>query len=269
MTTMHPARDVLLAHADGELSDLEERDIARHVETCMDCDRVVAGLQAGSTVFSDALQVVDSVEPAHWAGPSTDSAVRDDADALSLRPSARFPSSGELRRSPARITSSGPLRWAAGILLLAGATVSAAIVGSYMLSETRDATATVAEPARDAAAVAAVMVTPLGGEIRVAVSGAGADSRLFVTFADRADASVAVEGAVSPRFRVEDGRVDLELEGAAAVVRLTLPASLRTATVTTNETVIATVRDGQVQPAAAMAGVPLGPDIEPGRPRIE
>jgi anti-sigma factor RsiW len=288
MMTVHPARAVLLAHADGELTNLEDRKVARHVETCAECDSTVAELRVGSTIFSSVLNVLDGAEPAHWSRDGEETsryAARNDADVLPLRAPGRF---DEMNSAPARFPErsdpqttssgrhtiarfpSGALRWAAGILLLAGATVSAAIVGSNMLSNTPAATETVAEPASVAATVAAVMVTPVGGEIRLVISGAGSDSRLLVTFADRADASVAVESAAAPRFRAEEGRVDLALDGAAAVVRLTLPTSLRTATVTADGAVIATVRDAQVQPAAAArAGIPLRSDIEPDPPRME
>jgi anti-sigma factor RsiW len=241
--TMHPGSDVLLAHADGELPD-DDDELVRHIEQCTECSAAVARLRDDSRSFAAALRALDEAEPRYWAR---------DEEVVVLPLAAR-----SVRVTPAMSRSSGGLRWAAGILLVAGAAVSAAVVGARILSDANEGTVPASEPATAQPGVAAVMMSPVGGQVVVAVSGAGTDSRLFVTFADRPDASVAVEGAGSPRFRAVDGRVDLDLAGASAVVRVTLPQSLRRATIAVDDTTIATVRDGQVTPpAAAGAGIPL------------
>lgn len=241
--TVHPESGVLLAYADDELSRDEHREVARHLAECAGCSAAVASLRAETMKVADAVYALDDAEPAHWSRDGT-------ADVLPLRLHA-------VQHRADRYRSSDVLRWAAGILLVAGATASAAVVGTR-LSERDDASARGVAPVTVPPGAAAVMVTPAGGEVRIVVSGAGTASRLFMSFADRATASVAVEGAASPRFRVVDGRVDLDLQGATAVVRLTLPQSLRAASVTTNGTTAVTVQDGQVMPAeAAAAGVAL------------
>lgn len=242
--TMHPGSDVLLAYTDDELSRDEHREVARHLAECAGCSAAVASLRAETMKVADAVYALDDAEPARW---SRDGA----ADVLPLRPHAARPRA-------ARYRSSEVLRWAAGILLVAAATVSAAVVGTRILLGTDEASVRGVAPVTVQPETAAVMVSPVGGEVTIVVSGAGTASRLFMSFADRATASVAVEGAASPRFRVVDGRVDLDLHGATAVVRLTLPQSLRAASVTANGRTAVTVQDGQVVPAeAAAAGVPL------------
>lgn len=266
MMTMHPGRDVLLAHADGELPDEDHREVVRHLEKCTQCSAAVARLRFDAVSFAGALHALDSAEPVHWAAEhqvepmqsagyteaDRDASSDDEAAVLRLRPRRERP-------APSRYRWSDGLRWAAGILLVAGATVSAAVVGARILSDSNETTAPGEEPVAVEPGVAAVMVAPVAGEVLVAVTGAGADSRLFVSFADRPDASVAVEGTGAPRFRVAEGRVDVDLNGGSAVVRLTLPQSLRGASVTADSNTVVTVRDGQVLPAdAAASGIPLG-----------
>ncbi|HEX2168254.1 MAG TPA: hypothetical protein VHG09_13555, partial [Longimicrobiales bacterium] len=279
MMTMHPGSDVLLAHADGELPNDDDCEVVRHLADCMECSAAVARLRADAVTFAGALHTLDEAEPGRWAAEyeagSADTALhqeietahaalhqeietahavrhqeieathatRDEPALLPLR-------SRSVRAIPSRPRWSDGLRWAAGILLVAGATVSGAVVGARILSDRVVGTAPVAEPATVQPGVAAVMVSPVAGRVVVAVSGAGAESRLFVSFADRTDASLSVESTGSPRFRAVDGGVDLDLAGASAVVRLTLPQSLQGASVTAEGISVATVQDGEVLPAA-------------------
>jgi hypothetical protein len=153
-----------------------------------------------------------------------------------------------------------PLRWAAAIALMVTATASAAIVGVRLISQTD--VAPVDEPGQSVAPQAAIIATPQAGALHVAVSNAGAGSRLFVAFEDGAAPSVAVEGGSVPRFTAGDGRVDVDLGGAAATLRLSIPRTLRNVTVATNNGVLVTISGVEVSPAAAAdTGVP----IDPGR----
>lgn len=267
MMMLHPGSEMLLAHVDGELAGDEDRDVVRHLEECTECSAAVARLRDDSTSFGRALHALDDAEPAQWRP-------QDDERVLPLRPSsvdgaasrslqshaAGSSASSRSRRDSQswRLGGRGVLRWAAGVLLVAAATVSAAVVGVRILADGVQEPPVADDPVAVESGVAAIMVTPVAGRVEVRVSGAGAGSELFVSFAGRADARVAVEGTGSPRFRVANGRLDLDLEGAAAVVRVTLPQSLPNATIVSDDITVATVRNGRLEPAdAATAGIPL------------
>lgn len=247
----HPGRDTLLAHVDRELTADEERRVTTHVAGCAACGTAVSELRADVLLLAGSVRALDADEPAHWVQPS-EVTPAPAGDVLPLRSHHEWAVGRRSGRSDA-------LRWAAGILLFAGATAGAAIVGVRVLSDTSEPVMTTDQPATPEPNVAAVMATPMDGVLRVVVTGAGAGSRLFVALGDRPDASVAVEGAGSPRFTAVGGRVDVDLTGASATVRLTLPRTLREGTVTVDGVTLVTVDGARVSPVEASgAGIPLG-----------
>ena len=264
----HPTRESLLAHLDGELSQAEHDRIAGHVSGCATCDAAVAGLRDSAGAFGTVLRSVDAAEPTLWSardeGLPDLSPVRGHGTFEAKGDAIPFPL-GRLQRAaaakpsaPIRQTTIPPaLRWAASILLVTVATASAAIFGRQLLSVPNvagpaDSTTTI-EPA-----VAAVLATPVDGALRIRIDGTGSGSRLFVTYHDRADARLAVEGSTARRFTVQPGRVGLDLGDAAAIVRLTLPRTLRQTVITANGSIVATVTRETIAPAAAaVSGIPL------------
>lgn len=280
MMTTHPERDDLLALVDTELAEYRAIEIGRHVARCATCHDIVAELRASAGAFATVLQALDSTEPEHWASDndgvasdvtpaSMEPGVHPSDDVLPLRPRSRpgvqSPAAEHSRTDPRSRTAkpatrgTHALRWAAGILLITGAAASAAIIANRVLSEGGSRTLPTTEPTAADPRVAAVMVAAAGGAIRIDITGAGADSRLIVVFEERADARVAVEGAGAPRFTAaRAGRVDLDLAGASAVVRLTLPRTLRDVNVTADGRTVATVQNGSVVPAEVVdGGVPI------------
>jgi anti-sigma factor RsiW len=244
---IHPGRDMLLAHVDGELPYREAADVARHLETCAVCRTVTAEIRESAGAFATVLSTVDSSEPAAWPRPAAaeSAPVVSDARPLPLRRDAK---------RAVRQTRGGGLRWAAGILLVSGA-VSAAIFGDRLMSSAPGAgelTASTADGTAADAKVAMILVDPLNGSLRVALTGAGAGSTVHIALADGPAASVAVEGAESPHFTAVTGRVQLDLGSAVAAVRVTLPYGLRTATVTLDGATIISADGDVVSPADAL-----------------
>jgi hypothetical protein len=105
--------------------------------------------------------------------------------------------------------------------------------------------------AQEEPGVASLVMTPQDGMLRVALSGAGAGTRVYVTLADAVAARITVEGAESPRFTAVAGRVDVDLGADIATVRVTLPSTLRETIVMVAGAALVTVRPDSVSPAAA------------------
>lgn len=246
MMTTHPERDVLLAHADGELTGHEAGDIARHVARCAVCEATLSDLEIETGLFAGALRTLDGAEPAAWT-PASEFAGASGGTKLPLHPRRPVHDGTGAR-------SRGMLRWAAGILLVTSATAAAAVVGVRVLSGTAEPAATTATGQAVNPGVAAVIVSPFEGRLDITVTGAGAETRLFITLEDRSTASVAVEGDTPPRFRTVEGRVDVDLNGASGPVRLMLPRTLRAGTITADGVTRATVEGERVVPEAATAG---------------
>jgi hypothetical protein len=254
----HPGLYTLLAHADGELTVDEERDIARHAADCSACSASLAELRGSSALFAGTLHVLDGAEPEAWSSPSHD------AEPLSFEPPTAEPSDVvptvpviPLARRASPPATRHALRWAAGIALVTGAAASAAIIA--------DRVSTAGEPPVNAEptaavepAVATVIATPRAGVLRVTLTGAGAGSRLHVLLVDAAEPSVAVEGGDSPHFTAAVGSVAVDLRGSAAAVRVTAPTDLRELMITFDGVPLAISRDGVLTPPdAGTSGVPI------------
>lgn len=247
----HPGRDVLLAHMDGELPDHEERAVAAHAGACEECTLAVTAIRDSAQLFAGVMLAIDDEEPPAWSasvrdydgyhGHERDGAAR----VLPLR-------RGNPRAAPTQSRASSAFRWAAGIVMVSVAGVSAAIVGYRMQAEPQiEPVAPAAADAQVEPRVASLVMTPYDGMLRVALSGAGAGTRVYVTLVDGAAARIAVEGAESPRFTAVPGRVDVDLGADIATVRVTLPSTLRETIVTAAGAALVTIRQNSVSPAAA------------------
>jgi anti-sigma factor RsiW len=258
----HPGRDVLLAHVDGELPEPEEHTVAAHAAGCEACSQAVSGMRDSAALFAGILQAVDDEEPRAWSASPRDY----DGDERSDRAARVLPLRREgPRAAPTPSRGGGAFRWAAGIVLVSVAGVSAAIVGYRMQAERQaELIAPSSADAQVEPGVASLVMTPRDGMLRVALSDAGAGSRVYVTLADGVAASVAVEGAESPRFTAVTGRVDVDLGADVATVHVTLPATLRETIVTAAGVVLVTIRQDSVSPAAAATtGMVLDAALQP------
>jgi anti-sigma factor RsiW len=258
----HPGRDVLLAHVDGELPESEELAVAAHVAGCAACSQAVSGIRDSAVLFAGVLQAIDDEEPPAWSASTRDYA----GDERSDRPAGVLPLRLDgPRAAPTASRASSAFRWAAGIVLVSVAGVSAAIVGYRMQAEPEsELIAPAPADAQVEPGVASLVMTPRDGMLRVALSGAGAGSRVYVTLADGEAARIAVEGAESPRFTAATGRVDVDLGADVAMVRVTLPATLRETIVTAAGVALVTIRQDSISPAtAATTGIPLDAVLQP------
>lgn len=258
--TMHPERAVLLAHVDGELSEPDERRTATHIAGCASCEAAAADLRAGAASFRGTLHALDEDEPVSWVQLEDSAAVR----VLPLPVGRR--TRGTVTPGTHGVRGRRVLGRAAGILLISCGTAVAAVAGLRVLTDARltDTMSGAGPQVTVEPSVAGIVVTPVNDAIRVELTGAGADSRLFVTLDDAVTASVTVEGAESPRFTpVADGMI-VDLRDESAVVRLIVPRNVREVTVTSGAVTLVTMREGVITPAsAAHAGILLDANSQP------
>jgi hypothetical protein len=99
--------------------------------------------------------------------------------------------------------------------------------------------------------VASVSVLPRDGAAQVLLAGAGEGSRLVLVTGQGAVVAVTVTGLTKPSFTALDGRVAADFAGARVLVRVSVPAELRAATITLEGHVVATIREGHTWPLAA------------------
>jgi hypothetical protein len=263
--TVHPGREVLLAQVDGELPEMDERAVTAHASACAGCRATVSDVTAAVALFAGALRVLDEDEPEAWSRPALDNGVGEDTGDNTV---ASLPLHHEdTRVRPDRARGRSVFRWAAGIVLVSVAGAAAAIIGQRMQAQPEEPVVPTATSTQGDPTVAALAVTPREGMLHVALTGAGAGSRLYVTVEAGAIGRVAIEGAESPRFTAVHGRVDIDLRAEPAIVRVTLPVSMREAIVTAAGATLVTVRRDSVSPAAASTtGILLD---SASRPRME
>jgi anti-sigma factor RsiW len=238
---------------DGELPDHKERAVAAHAAACEACTLEVATIRDSAQLFGGALLSIDDEEPPAWSASMRDYEGYE-GDERSDRAARVLP----LRQEGSRAATSSShmssaFRWAAGIVLVCVAGASAAIVGYRMQAEPQveSIAPATAGDAQEEPGVASLVMTPQDGMLRVALSGAGAGTRVYVTLADAVAARITVEGAESPRFTAVAGRVDVDLGADIATVRVTLPSTLRETIVMVAGAALVTVRQDSVSPAAA------------------
>jgi len=276
---MHPRRRLLQALVDHELSADQASRVLTHTSTCARCAARLDRVRSLASAFRMAVLDIDALAPAAREADGVQNrearqtVARSQAGRLHantavtpLRPIAGSPATAgsagrDARGRPAPFRA--PLRWAAIFVVGSAAVAAAALIVQRATSPDAPLTPTVdavsAPPPAAAPDIAgAVRVQPVDGEVVITITGAGEGSQLFVEFGAEAGVLVQIEGDLTPRFIPRDGAVDVPLAGAQANVRVLLPASLRTAVVRTGDRVLARVREGRIEPAAAAAGLPIG-----------
>jgi anti-sigma factor RsiW len=288
----HPHDALLQAHIDGELEPAEMREVTRHLSTCDACREASAELSEVSYRLSGMIGGIDDAEPAEWrAGSARPSLPHPASPAVATldegtRRRAHAPrvlhgagSARELPRSmhelprtvhgrPARARNLAAGRWAAAALLTVPGVAAAAVVRGPLFHGSHPApvistAASNAAPSPALQPAGAIAIAPVHGSMDVVLDGAAAGSRLHVSIGAGAGLTVSVRSdstsAEPARFRTADARIAVRLPSAASLVEVEVPAAARTARILMGNTVVATVHDGRVTPAAAAAdGIVLG-----------
>lgn len=294
----HPSEAQLLAFADRELEGSHYREVEAHVRGCDLCRHALRDVEQAMAGLAVELALIDTEAPAGW--PAVAAADRTDRRGAAYElpsesspsfGSATVPSGGRGQGArdrgaralrPVRATPSSraafSLRWAAVLLAIVGGGAAAMVAPQWFgRAATRVESAPAAAPvhtsiAETATSSAAVSILPVAGEATVVLTaGAGSgDGRVVVELSDRSDVQVTVSTAASehatPRFTSAEGRLAVQLTGRGALVRVSIPATLRTARITYDDKTIATVSDGVVAPAeAGESGVALPTRAPPPR----
>lgn len=274
----HPHDTLLQAHLDGELEPPEMREVTRHLSLCEMCRDASAELARLGYGFSEMILKLDETEPAEWRASALLPLVPAAAAVAAAQGAGSVPLTGGIRHAlrprltlerPAPARARRQWRWAAVALLAVTSVAAAAEVarpllrGSHRPSTPRIATTSPAllPPLRSAGAIA---ITPRRRAVEVALTGPAAGSRLHVTIGGGKDLTVSVRSdsaSVEPaRFRTGDARIAVQLPRAVSQVDVQVPAAARAARITVGDSVVATVEDGRITPAAAAAnGIPLAP----------
>lgn len=279
----HPHDAILQAHLDGELAPPAMREVTRHLSLCDTCRDASTELAQLAHAFSDVIRDFDADEPAEWRAPGAAALeyatlaqmayAPDAVDASEVRAPAPTHSVHAPRRR-AHLPASTSWRWAAAALLTVTSVAAAAVVGVPLLHR-HDAPAAPSAIVTSARPLVAAALRPAGaiavaasgrGSMDVALSGAVAGSRLHITITDGAELSVNVRSdsasAEPARFRTGDARIAVQLPEALSLVEVELPATLHSARVLLDNSVVATVTDGRASPAAAIDagdGIALAP----------
>jgi hypothetical protein len=277
----HPENENLLALFDGELSDIETARIEQHVETCAACRQRLAELEETSLALTGVIAGLDAAEPASWPtprpaprtrvfpierrfapGPARGSAERDAFDGLDDTAARETPddhSSDVLPlRTRRRSGGAGPLRWAAGILLLAGAGAAAAIYAR----PSGDSPALETSPAVQAATPGTAepnvfRVTPDAGSLDISLTGVAVPTEIVVTFANEGDVTVEATGPDELHVQNPRGSMTLDLGATPATLRITFPSSLAAGTIRVDGRTIARVSAGRIDRTGPIEGVTL------------
>ncbi|HEU6451465.1 MAG TPA: zf-HC2 domain-containing protein [Gemmatimonadaceae bacterium] len=276
----HPHDALLQAHLDGELEPAEMREVTRHLSTCDACREASTELADLSYRLSEMIGRVDVAEPAEWrAGTqrhrSPAVATLDDGSQRRAHTPRVLHGAGsvrELPRSvherPARARTLAAWRWAAAALLTVTSVAAAAVVRGPLFHGSRPepvatTPASAAAPSPTLQPAGAIAIAPARGTMDVVLDGAAAGSRLHVSIGAGAELTVSVRSdstnAEPARFSTGDARIAVRLPSAASLVEVDVPAAARSARILMGNTVVATVQDGRVTPAAAAAeGIVLG-----------
>lgn len=263
----HPHDALLQAHLDGELAPTEMREVTRHLSACDACRRASAELSSVSYAFSEMVGRLDVAEPEAWrvATPLPASPALAMHHGASPRLAAR---PRLVVERPPRTRSLATWRWAAAALLMVTSVAAAAVVrgplfhGSTSASTNADAIPPAALPATLQPA-GAIAIAQRRGTAEVALAGAVAGSRLRVIVTSGRELTVSVRSdsaSTEPaRFSTGDARIAVRLPSAISLVEVEIPATAHTARVLAGDSVVATITDGRVSPAAAAAdGIALG-----------
>lgn len=264
----HPHDALLQAHLDGELEPTEMREVTRHLTVCDACRRASAELASVSYSFSEMIGRLDDAEPEAWRAaallPASPALATQHGGSPRLAARPRL-----VLERPLRTRSLAAWRWAAAALLAMTSVAAAAVVrGPFFHGSARASTSVDAAPAaalppilRPAGAIA---IAPRRGTAEVALTGAAAGSRLRITVTSEAELTVSVRSdsaSLEPaRFRTSDARIGVQLPSAISLVDVKIPAATRAVRVLVGDSVVATMENGSITPAAAAAdGIVLGP----------
>jgi hypothetical protein len=253
----HPGEDALQALMDGELDAGRSEDIRGHLNVCSTCRETLSGLVRADELFRSAIRRFDGefgAEP-----------VADRRPDVAVLPGPQEPRPGTRPRVNRRSVLAAPLRWAAGIVLVAAGAVSAALAlgvpGFDRGDGGSDVAPGVAMTAGSLSGGAAVAVSPVDGSVVVVLSNAGPGSMVRVRIGDGSDVLVDLSGAGEARFQASDGQVTADLAGAPGDVLVEVPRLLGETVIRTESDVLATVRAGLVNPVeAAESGISVGPE---------
>ncbi len=285
----HASREALVAFADGELDEGDERHTARHLEACAECAAELGEVVEGATMFAWALHRLDEAEPPEWdtvvpaierlyaplanagdddvhapadadAAPSADEAApapAPDARVLPLR----------ARPAPAPRPRRTAWRWAAGLVLLAGA-AAAAIVTPVLIERVFTDVPAPAGPAEEAVPAAAssgaVAVLPVAGAVTIALDGVVDGTLVRVVFEPRYDVIVDYRADVAPRFVARDGGITVHLAGAGTTLEVSVPEGVRSARVLVDGVEAALLSRGEIVRARPDLNVTIEV-VNPGR----
>lgn len=280
----HQTETDMRAYLDGELDDVPALIVERHMAECADCAAVAAELHETAGIFTAAMARMDAAEPEHWrAADSWTEALPASArvrvvptvidpervipigrgrQPASAAPAADHAGASAPAASPRRSVGGAAWRWAAAVVLLAGAGGAAALTNVFGLAAAPDASG---EPVAIEATTTApdpgsvVFVTPVDGVVEVVLSRAPAGSRVIVTRSDDPDVGIEVSGGSVPRIVPTAGRGLVDLADREAVVRIGVPAGLTSVTVVWEGRIVVRVEGGEVTPGgAASEGIVLG-----------
>jgi len=253
----HPGEDALQALMDGELEAGKSDEVRGHLNVCSMCREMLSELVRADELFRSAIKRFDgefAVEP-----------VSDRRPDVAVLPGPQGPGPETRRRVNRQSALAAPLRWAAGIVLVAAGAVSAALalgVPGFDRGDGRsDVAPGVAMTTGTLSGGAAVAVSPVDGSVVVVLSNAGPGSMVRVRIVEGSDVLVDLSGAGEARFQASDGQVSADLAGAPGDVLVEVPRLLGETVIRTESEVLATVRAGAVNPAeAAESGVSIGPE---------
>lgn len=255
----HASRETLVAYADGELAEQEERHTGRHLEDCAECAAELAAIVETRAHFTWAIARIDEAEPSAWDAPDAAERVLAAAAAgADSAPAFREPAIDLHAHRIARATRPAPVsvkphvrptafRWAAGLVLVAGA-AAAAIVTPVIVE--RVFTEPVPAETRTSEDVVtssgAVAVLPVDGAVSIALTGAVDGTHVLVAFEQRQDVIVDYSAPETPGFTARDGVVGVNVAGTGTMLRVSVPADVREARVLVDGVEAALLARGEI-----------------------
>ena len=225
----HPRPVLLQALADGEVDIRRRAALEAHVASCARCRNELEELRALSRGFSLAVRQVDAT--------GEEALARLAATTPSL-PATRRVAGTRVWLRAASVTVL--LVGTAAVAGLAGLLVRERLVGT-MPEEAPPAT--LAErPMREAG----ITVAAVSGDFQLDLTGLAANSRIELTIADNDSVSIDVRSQdAHVRFSQDGSGMDADISGRADVT-VTLPRSLRAATITVDGEVRARKRGSEI-----------------------
>lgn len=263
----HPDSEVLLARFDGELGDDVAASVARHVDHCDSCLARMVEFEATTADVAAALAAIDAYEPLSWATPFHDTPAdgarversAGDRGPSDLAPAERVPSTAVPLRMPVRRApvSARAWRWAAGIVLLAGAGAAAAILGRPSGGTVDTLADPVTATSIDAELPNVFHVQPVDGSIDIALTGVAGPTHIDVVFAGEGD--VLIEAAGPDRLHLDNARgsTTLDLGTTPARLRMTFPANLGSATIRVDGRPLGRIDNGRLIEVGTLEGVTI------------